>query len=78
MSKGHSFGISRDFYQKVYLPESNLVPTSMNYNPGPGSYSVMNKTMGNEGKHWNIQGRTPDIRGKSNISNLFSHPINFK
>ena len=64
MSKGHSFGISRDFYQKVYLPESSLVPTSMSFTPGPGSYSVHNKTMGNEGKHWNIQGRTPDIRGK--------------
>lgn len=52
MSKGHSFGINRDYYEKVYLPESNLVPTAMAFTPGPGSYSVHNKTMGNEGKHW--------------------------
>lgn len=52
MSKGHSFGISRDFYEKVYLPESNHVATTMCYTPGPGSYTVHNKTMGQEGKHW--------------------------
>ena len=54
MSKGHSFGISRDFYQKVYVPDSNQLPSCMSYTPGPGSYTVMNKTIGSEGKYWNM------------------------
>lgn len=42
MKKGKSFGLSYDYYQRVYTPEMKNYPNPMFFkaNPGPGSYNV--------------------------------------
>jgi len=48
----YSFGISREFYKNVYIPEAK-----QNRDvdiPGPGTYNSKYKTLGSEGKKWII------------------------
>ena len=43
----YSFGISREFYKKVYNPEGKQMPDDCT--PGPGTYDDKYKTLGTQG-----------------------------
>ena len=63
-SKGnqYSFGIGRQYFQRVYLPhqKANLDNTM----PGPGSYDSSIHNVGYDSKKFNIQGKTFNPSGK--------------
>lgn len=56
-SKAFSFGISREAYDKVYIP-SQKVPSDVGQLPGPGQYTLLTQ-IGKEGRKYSLQGRTP-------------------
>ena len=60
----YTFGVSRDHYQKVYLPEDPKQTADFSSIPGPGTYSTKLMTIGNEGIKYNIQHRTKNVNGK--------------
>eukprot|EP00350_Pseudokeronopsis_sp_OXSARD2_P005998 CAMPEP_0170542222 /NCGR_PEP_ID=MMETSP0211-20121228/1720_1 /TAXON_ID=311385 /ORGANISM="Pseudokeronopsis sp., Strain OXSARD2" /LENGTH=157 /DNA_ID=CAMNT_0010845217 /DNA_START=17 /DNA_END=490 /DNA_ORIENTATION=- len=51
-----SFGISREAYEKVYIPSRKFNPDKCI--PGPGAYSL-NHSIGYDAKKFSLQGRTP-------------------
>ena len=58
--KAFTFGISREAYEKVYIPsQKQSVEKNL---PGPGHYTLLN-SIGNEGKKYTLQGRTPYYKG---------------
>ena len=48
----YSFGISREYYKKVYVPEAKQVADECS--PGPGTYDSKYKTIGTMGAKWNM------------------------
>lgn len=58
----YTFGISREFYRKVYVPEAKQMPDDCV--PGPGTYDTKYLTIGSSGQKWNIQGRSIIVNGK--------------
>lgn len=58
----YSFGISREYYKKVYVPDAKLEPDACT--PGPGTYDTKYKTIGTMGAKWNMQGRSIIVNGK--------------
>ena len=60
-SKAFTFGVSREAYEKVYIPSQKL---SVEKNlPGPGHYTLLT-SIGKEGRKYSLQGRTPYHKGK--------------
>ena len=69
----YTFGISREYYKKVYVPDSKQNPDDCS--PGPGTYDDRYKTMGTTGQKWNMQGRSIIVNGKYHflsIAKLFN------
>ena len=62
MTKAFSFGISREAYEKVYVPTQKGNPDKSM--PGPGSYTLLS-TLGREARKYSLQGRTPYHQGIS-------------
>lgn len=58
----YSFGISREYYKKVYIPEAKQSPDDCT--PGPGSYDDKYKTIGTAGPNWKMQSRSIIVNGK--------------
>jgi hypothetical protein len=58
----YSFGISHEYYKKVYVPENKQTPDECT--PGPGAYDSKYKTIGTDGQKWNMQGRSIIVNGK--------------
>lgn len=58
----YTFGISREYYKKVYIPEAKGTPDENT--PGPGTYESKYKTIGTSGQKWNMQGRSIIVNGK--------------
>lgn len=53
--------MSREAYEKVYLPQQKItVDKSL---PGPGTYTLLS-SIGKEGRKFTLQGRTPYHKGK--------------
>ena len=60
-SKAFTFGVSREAYDKVYLPNQKI---SCEKNlPGPGQYTLLS-LVGHEGRKYSLQGRTPYYKGR--------------
>ena len=59
-SRAFSFGISRDAYEKVYIP-SRKISTDPTI-PGPGKYTLLS-TIGKDSRKFSLQGRTPYFHG---------------
>jgi len=59
-TKCFSFGISREAYDKVYIPSRKAsIDTSI---PGPGTYTLLS-TVGREARKFSLNGRTPYHQG---------------
>jgi hypothetical protein len=58
----YTFGVSREHFKKVYIPEAKITPDESN--PGPGAYDMKYMTLGSSGKKWNMQGRSIVVNGK--------------
>jgi hypothetical protein len=73
----YTFGISREYYKKVYFPEAKQVPDECV--PGPGTYDSKFKTIGTSGQKWGFQGRSIILNGKfcfildSSRTNKYKH-----
>ena len=50
----YTFGVGRQNYKKVYLPEDPRIGADFSSIPGPGSYTNKLMTIGNEGQKWRI------------------------
>ncbi len=61
--QAYSFGIGRNFYEKVYCEASSFGDKSI---PGPGNYNVL-KGFGNESSKYSMLGREKGISNKSKI-----------
>ena len=61
----YTFGISREYYKKVYVPEAKQVADDCS--PGPGTYDTKYKTIGTMGAKWNMQGRSIIVNGKYSL-----------
>ena len=65
----YSFGIGRQYYQRVYLPhQKQNLDNSM---PGPGHYESVIYGVGTDSKKYNMQGKTYNPSGKSIRLNIF-------
>ena len=60
--KAFTFGVSREAYDKVYIP-SQKISVEKNL-PGPGQYTLLS-SIGYEGRKYSLQGRTPYYKGKN-------------
>lgn len=58
--------MSRDCYEKVYLPYTKL--NADKNIPGPGSYTLLSK-IGADARKYSLQGRTPYYLGKFSTRN---------
>lgn len=68
-SKAFSFGMSREAYEKVYLPnQKNNKDKSI---PGPGTYNLFS-TIGTDSRKYSLYGRTSSVGGSYYLENLFN------
>ena len=59
--KAYSFGLSREHFRKVYIPENPQIDPSV---PGPGRYQIPSR-IGQEGQYVSIKGR--NFKDKCNL-----------
>ena len=67
-SKAYSFGISREAYEKVYMPQKKI--NQDRSIPGPGQYTLLS-SLGKDARKISLQGRTQNCLGTHFLSLFF-------
>lgn len=66
-----TFGIARDFYEKVYYETNKMLDKNV---PGPGKYNYL-KSFGSEASKFSITGKQPDHHSKGQNPGPGQYPL---